>query len=142
VQVYELTEWGYASERAIQELGRWATMSPLHDPTLPLSAASLMLSFRTMISAERSAGVAALVGFRLGAESFVARVADGGIVIARGDPAEADVVFDSDPMTMASLVYGGRPIADAEGAGVLRLTGDRAPAERFLTFFPLPPKLA
>src|ERR1700741_1848337 len=36
VQVYELTPWGYDSERAIQELGRWATKSPLHDPTLPL----------------------------------------------------------------------------------------------------------
>ena len=48
VQVYELTPWGYQSERAIQEFGRSATRSPEHDPSLPLSAASLMLSFRTM----------------------------------------------------------------------------------------------
>lgn len=139
VQVYELTRWGYASETAIKELGRWATQSPLHDPTLPLSAASLMLSFRTMISAERSAGMDASVGFRLGAESFLARLADGGIVIRREEPS-GDVVFDSDPVTMASIVYGGRPIADAEDAGALTLTGDRALAERFVTLFPLPAK--
>src|ERR1700761_8522381 len=34
VQIYELTPWGYESETAIKELGRWATRSPLHDPTL------------------------------------------------------------------------------------------------------------
>ena len=32
VQVYELTPWGYESETAIRELGRWAARSPAHDP--------------------------------------------------------------------------------------------------------------
>jgi DNA-binding HxlR family transcriptional regulator len=141
VQVYELTPWGYASERAIQELGRWAVMSPLHDPMLPLSAASLMLSFRTMISAERSSGMDVRVGFRLGAESFVAQVAGGGIVIRREEPMDVEVVFESDPMSMASVVYGGRPIADAEEAGAIRVVGDRALAERYVTLFPLPAKM-
>src|SRR5688500_1546362 len=36
-QVYELAEWGYLAEPAIQELGRWAARSPQHDATLPLS---------------------------------------------------------------------------------------------------------
>src|ERR1700754_4619631 len=49
VQVYELTEWGKGSEAAMSALGRWAVRSPLHDPRLPLSGASLMMSFRTMI---------------------------------------------------------------------------------------------
>ena len=35
--LYELTEWGYRAEPAIQELGRWAAMSSGHDPLLPLS---------------------------------------------------------------------------------------------------------
>ncbi len=139
VQVYELTRWGYESETAIKELGRWATRSPLHNPTLPLSAASLMLSFRTMISAERSAGMDASVGFRLDAETFLATLAGGGIAIRRNEP-DGDVRFDGDPMSMASVVYGGRPIADAEAAGVLAVVGDRALAERFVKLFPLPPK--
>jgi len=84
--------------------------------------------------------MAASVGFRLGAERFLARLAEGGILIRREDPAGADAVFDSDPVTMASIVYGGRPIADADTAGALTLTGDRALAERFVTLFPLPPK--
>jgi hypothetical protein len=95
-----------------------------------------------MLSAERSGELKATIGFRLGAETFLGRLEDGVITIRRDDPASADVLFESDPMTMASIVYGGRPIADAEAAGALKLTGDRALAERYVTLFPLPEKTA
>src|SRR5215207_1058411 len=71
VQIYELTPWGYEADVILQELGRWATRSPLHDPTLPLSAASIMMSFRTMYSRDRAIGEAATIGFRFGEECFV-----------------------------------------------------------------------
>lgn len=141
VQAYQLTELGYAAEVAIQELGRWAARSPLHDATLPFSAASAMLSFRTMIDRSRSADLDSSVGFRLGEDTFLTRVNVGGISIRRGDPA-ADVVFVTDPVTLASIVYGGRPIADAEHAGVLQIEGNRVLAERFVTLFPLPAKIS
>ena len=73
IQVYELTPWGYEAEVILRELGRWATRSPLHDPTLPLSAASLLMSFRTMYSPKRAKGKAATIGFRFGADGFVVR---------------------------------------------------------------------
>ncbi|MGZ8999421.1 MAG: winged helix-turn-helix transcriptional regulator, partial [Allosphingosinicella sp.] len=69
-QVYELTDWGYEAEPIVQVLGRWAARSPDHDPTLPLSPVSLMLSFRTMFDAERARGTKMRIGFRLGAETF------------------------------------------------------------------------
>jgi len=97
VQIYELTRWGYESETAIQELGRWATRSPAHDPSLPLSAASLMLSFRTMLSPERSAGMVARIGFRLGDEVFTTELANSSFQVTRAEPVDADVVFTSTP---------------------------------------------
>jgi len=141
VQVYALTPWGYRSEVAIQELGRWAVQSPRHDTTLPLSAASLMLSFRTMIDRSRSGLVNRTIGFRLGDEGFLALADEAGIAIRRGDPGEADTIFVSDPVSIASVVYGGRPIADAEEAGVLTIKGSRVLARLFVTLFPLPPKI-
>ena len=96
VQVYALTPWGYKSEVAIQELGRWAVQSHRHDTTLPLSAASLMLSFRTMIDRSRSGLVNRTIGFQLGDEGFLALVDEAGIAIRRGDPAEADTIFVRD----------------------------------------------
>src|SRR3954447_10872774 len=76
-QVYELTPWGYESEPIFEALGRWAARSPLHDPSLPLSATSLFLSFRTMIDPGRAAGLTTRIGFRIGGEGFVAEL-DGG----------------------------------------------------------------
>lgn len=141
VQVYELTPWGYEGETAIQELGRWAVRSPAHDATLPLSAASIMMSFRTMIDRSRSGERSMMVGFRFGPESFVARVDEAGIVIRREEPTDADVFIETDPMTLASVVYGGRPIEDAERSGTFSMTGSRDAVGHFVTLFPLPAKI-
>src|SRR5688572_33342600 len=55
-QVYEATEWGLEAEPIIQVLGRWAARSPLHDPTMPISATSIMLSLKTMADEKRAKG--------------------------------------------------------------------------------------
>lgn len=141
VQVYELTRLGYAAETAIKELGRWAAQSPLHDPTLPLSAASIMLSFRTMLDAGRAEGLDAVIGFRLGEEQFRAHLANGEITIRRGEIADAELVFSGTPVSLAAAVYGGQPIAELEKASLLSVEGNGRLAERFVTLFPLPAKL-
>src|SRR3954464_1665983 len=73
-QVYELTPWGYEAEPILQVMGRWAPRSSSHDPSLPLSAVSLLLSFRTMCDPARAAGVEMRVGLSIGGESFVVQV--------------------------------------------------------------------
>ena len=134
VQVYEATEWGLEAEAIVQALGRWAARSPRHDPTLPLSAVSILLSFRTMISAERAKGFEGRIGFRFGEESYLARVHRGRIEVARDDLASADAVITAAPTALAAVVYGGAPV------GMIAIEGDAALAERFLTLFVLPPK--
>jgi len=140
-QVYELTEWGYGSEPIFQALGRWAARSPFHDPSLPFSAASLMLSLRTMLDPARAAGLQARIGFRLGEETYLARLAAGRIEIAAGPLEEAEAVFTGTARAIAGAIYGGQDLAALEAAGVLQLEGDRALAARFVTLFPLPPKV-
>ena len=139
-QVYELTEWGYESEPIFQALGRWAARSPAHDPTLPFSAASFLLSLRTMLDPRRARGIDARIGFRLGEETFLAHLAGGRIEIARGALDDADLVFTGTPPVLAGAIYGGQPLEALEGAGALEIRGDRALAERFIGLFPLPPK--
>jgi DNA-binding HxlR family transcriptional regulator len=140
-QVYELTPWGYESEPIFQALGRWAARSPEHDPSLPLSAVSLFLSFRTMIDPARARGLDARVGFRIGAQTFLARLSKGRIAVARGDLDKADVVFTGTAPVIAAAVYGGVPLDALEADGAMSLDGDRALAERFVSLFPLPPKV-
>jgi DNA-binding HxlR family transcriptional regulator len=140
-QVYELTEWGYEAERIFQVLGRWAARSPTHDPTLPLSANSLMLSFRTMVDPARIAGVSARIGFRLGREDFLVRIEEREVRAERADPAGADVIFTAAPPAIAAAVYGGVPLETLEADGTLRIDGNRDLARRFVTWFVLPPKV-
>jgi DNA-binding HxlR family transcriptional regulator len=141
-QVYALTEWGLESEPIFQALGRWAARSPHHDPTLPFSAASLLLSLRTMLDAERARDLRARIGFRLGEDRYLARLEDGRITIAAGPTEDADLVFDGTPAAIAAAIYGGQPLAALAAAGALRVAGDPALAARFLTLFPLPAKAA
>ncbi|HEV7255201.1 MAG TPA: helix-turn-helix domain-containing protein [Mesorhizobium sp.] len=143
VSVYELTPWGYEAAPIVEVLGRWAARSPRHDPTLPISAVSIMLSFRTMFSPERAEGFSARVGFRLGRESFLAEVGDGRFSVARADDLSgADAIFTGAPAALAAAVYGGQDFDMLAGEGALQVTGDRAAAERFRTLFVLPPKAA
>ncbi|WEK44272.1 MAG: helix-turn-helix domain-containing protein [Candidatus Sphingomonas colombiensis] len=140
VQVYELTAWGYTAEEPIKILGAWAARSPNHDPTLPLSSASMMLSLRTMMDVERARAMPPMtLGFAFGAESFIARFADGDLPIVRGE-GDVEVHFATDARTMANIVYGKQPIEEAEAEGTLVFTGNRAAARAFIDLFALPPK--
>lgn len=141
VQVYELTPWGYEAEPAIQSLGRWAARSPSHDTSLPLSAASLMMSFRTMVDRSRAGERPMTVGFNLEPDVFVVRPGPEGVEVHRDDPNAADVVLQGSPRGIAAVVYGGMALADAEAAGLIKLSGDRGAAEWFVTLFRLPPKV-
>lgn len=140
VQVYELTQWGYESEPIFQTMGRWATRSPLHDPTLPLSPVSAMLSLRTMIKPDRPE-LKMTVGFRFPGASFVGRLDADDLAIEPGETDDADVVFETDPTRFVSLIYGKWPFEESEAEGRLRLTGDRVLAQKFVDLFALPETL-
>lgn len=136
VQVYEATEWGLEAVPVIASLGRWAARSPCHDPTLPMSHVSLIMSLQTLLSPERARGLDVRIGFRLGDANYVAAIHDGQLDVARGEVANCDLVFTGAPTQLAAVIHGGAPL---ETVGV---EGDMGLAKRFLTLFPLPPKVA
>ena len=140
-QVYELTPWGYKSEDAIKELGRWAATSPDHDPTLPLSPASLMLSFRTMFDGSRAGGLAVTGAVRIGHDRFLLEVAGGVLRAERGEIAAPDFVFEAPvAAAIAAAVYGKVPFDDLVPMGLV-VSGDREAALRYIDCFHLPAKI-
>ena len=142
LRIYALTEWGRGVEPMLQELGRWAARSPGHDPTLPLSPVSLMLSLRTMIDHEAARRATARIGFAIGGEHFRAWLEKGELVIARGVDAQAEVRFAaSEAPVLAVMFYGKVPMADLEASGGLMVAGDRTIAQRFIDLFALTPKI-
>src|SRR6476661_4766514 len=109
VQVYEATAWGLEAVPIIASLGRWAARSPLHDPTLPMSHVSLLMSLQTLISPERAEGFSARIGFRLGDASYVATVADGRLEVDRRDAEDCAVTFTGTPSDVTAVIHGGAP---------------------------------
>lgn len=138
--VYELTPWGLEAEEIVKVIGRWAARSPSHDPSLPISVASTVMSMRTMFAADRAKDLSGKIGFRLGREEFIATLAKGKLTIARGAANEADVVVEGDQQALAGAIYAGVPLAKLEKAGALKIGGDRALFERYIQLFPLPAK--
>lgn len=135
VQVYEATAWGLESIPVIAALGRWAARSPLHDPSLRMSHVSLLMSLQTLLSPERSEGLDARFGFRLGDASYVATVRDGRLDVDRREAEDCDVTFTGSPSAVAGVIHGGAPFDTIE------IEGEMALAKRFVTLFPLPPKV-
>jgi DNA-binding HxlR family transcriptional regulator len=136
VQVYESTPWGLEAIPVIASLGRWAARSPLHNPALRMSHVSVIMSFQTLISAERAEGLEARVGFRFGDASYLTTVHDGRLDVERRDPEGADVTFIGTPTDIAGVIHAGAPF------DTIRVEGDLQLAERFRTLFPLPEKVA
>lgn len=51
------------------------------------------------------------------------------------------MTLSGEATAIASVVYGGRPLADALAAGAITVEGNRALAKTFVTLFTLPPKV-
>jgi DNA-binding HxlR family transcriptional regulator len=135
VQVYEATQWGLEAAPVIGQMGKWAARSPLHDPTLPISHVSVMMSLQTMLDPQLAQGINACLGFRFGEASYVARLRAGVLDVERREIHGCDVEFASSPAELAAVVYGGAPLE------TIGIKGDMGLAKRFITLFPLPAKV-
>ncbi len=136
VQVYELTPWGYESAPIFQALGRWAVRSPRHDATRPFSPVSLMLSLRTMMSAEAAGDLEAKIQLDMAGEQFFWIREGGQIRIGRGALDRPDLVIRGTPAEIAGFVYAGAPPSSIDMEGDLKL------AVLLPSLFPMPDKVA
>ena len=134
VQVYEATEWGLEAEPIVQTLGRWAARSPRHDPTLPISGVSILLSMRTMIDSERARDLDAHLNFRFGDDLYTGHLHRGAIEITRGEHPAPDLSISGEPQALAGVLYGKAPL------DLIEWRGDHALLERVIDLYHLPEK--
>lgn len=137
-RVYELTGWGMELEPVVASLGRWGARTPWRPEDAAIGADALVLSFRTMFDPRAAEGLEARYELRLGEDRYRARVAGGRFEILRGAADRTDATVESDPATLAALVYEGLPLADAVRSGDAKVGGDKKAVERFLGLFRLP----
>ncbi|HTI74316.1 MAG TPA: winged helix-turn-helix transcriptional regulator [Mycobacterium sp.] len=136
--VYELTEWGAELEGIILELAEWVHKSPLMRYDLPLGPDSLMLSLKTRFHPPAAEGMTATIELAFGDTHFRVRVMDRQLDIDRHHADDPDLVLDIDEAALLALLGPDGSVDDAISSGQLRLTGDKALAERFRGLFPMP----
>lgn len=137
-RVYELTEWGSELEPVIMQLGRWGARSPSRPRDAGMSIDALILALRTMFDPHAAGDLSASYELRLGEERFRAAVRDGRFELARGHADDPDATIETDPGTLAALLFEGRPLSEALRSGDIAIDGDRPAVTRFLRLFPLP----
>jgi DNA-binding HxlR family transcriptional regulator/putative sterol carrier protein len=140
-RVYELTDWGRELEETVISLGRWAARSPSPSDA-PVGLDSLVLALRTLFDPGAAKGLRASYELRLGQDRFRIEVSDDEIEVARGEADQADATIDTDPDTLTAVLWGGRPPADAQRAGEMRIEGDQSAVERLVPLFPVPEPVA
>jgi DNA-binding HxlR family transcriptional regulator len=132
--VYELTERGCALEPILLELGRWGSRGPLTSST-ELGVDALMIALKTRFNPQAAADLQAAYELRLGEDVFRAAVADGRFELARGSAARPAAIVETDAATLRSVVFGGKPLAEALAANTLEVHGDLESVTRFVALF-------
>ena len=128
-KVYELTERGKELEPVILGLGRWGSREPFPEGRLGPDAG--VLALKTMFDPRAADGLTATYELRFGENRYRLRVEGGRLDAARGDAPGADATIDTDPETLAQVLWHGRAVA----GGPLRMGGDQTAAQRFLGLF-------
>ena len=136
-RVYRLTDWGAEVEDIVMSLGRWGARSPSQPRDAPIGADSIALALRARFDADAAMGLRASYELRLGEDRFRVEVSDE-VDVARGGADQPDATIDTDPGTLAAVLWDGGSLGDARRSEALRIEGDKAAVERFVRLFPAP----
>jgi DNA-binding HxlR family transcriptional regulator len=137
-RIYELTERGRELEPVVIALGRFGSVAPFPPGDAAIGVDAVVIALKSLFAPAAADGIDATYLLRLGEQDFRVAVADGRIAVTRGEVAAPDATIETDPGTLASVLWHGRKLDEARRAGELTTGGDRGALGRFLRLFPLP----
>jgi DNA-binding HxlR family transcriptional regulator len=135
-RVYELTPRGHELEPVVLALGAWGSRAPFPEGDAGLGVDSAVLALKTLFDPGAAGNLDEEIELRLDGEQFRARIAGGRLDVARGAAADPTAIIETDPGTLARVLWHGRRLTAALRSGEVRIDGDRSAARRFLALFP------
>lgn len=136
--VYELTEWGRELEPIVTQLGAWGARSPIQPESREINPDSIVLALASLFDPERAGDLEIGCELRIGEQRFHATVTGGELQLGRVPAADPDTTIAvPDAPTLAAILTGQFPLADALASGAAQVEG-KAAAKRFLRLFPMP----
>jgi DNA-binding HxlR family transcriptional regulator len=124
-QVYDLTEWGHELEPAVLALGRWASRSPSFPLGAEMGPDSLVLALKSAFDPGKAEGVEGSYELRLREIPFNVTLKGGQFEAFRGEAEDPDAVIESDPGTIAGVVFGENRLGKAVDSGDVVIDGSR-----------------
>ena len=137
-RVYELTERGRELEPVVLALGRFGSVAPVPPGDARIGVDAVVIALKTLFDPTAADGLTASYELRLGEQRFALDVADGRLGVQRGGAPAADATIETDPGTLATVLWHGRALDEARRAGDVAIEGDRRAVARLLRLFPLP----
>jgi DNA-binding HxlR family transcriptional regulator len=137
-RIYELTDRGRELEPIVIALGRFGSVAPFPPGDAEIGVDAVVIALKSLFAPGAADGVSASYELRLGEQRFRVRVADGRIDVVRGSAQAPDAIIETDPGTLATVLWHGRKLDEARRGGDLAITGDRRAVTRFVGLFPLP----
>ena len=134
--VYELTEYGAELEEVLHALGRWGARSlgpPCADDVLP--AGWLVNALRASFDRQAARALTAEYELRAAGETAAIQIEDGELTALPQHAEAPDLVLETDPGTLLELVAGEVAPEDAVASGRVRVEGDAAELDRFVSLF-------
>jgi DNA-binding HxlR family transcriptional regulator len=137
-RIYELTDRGRELEPVVVALGRFGSVAPFPPGDATIGVDAVVVALKSLFAPAAADGADTTYALRLGEQDFRIAVAEGRLDLARGTDLAADATIETDPGTLASVLWHGRKLDEARESGDLTATGDRRAIARFLALFPLP----
>jgi DNA-binding HxlR family transcriptional regulator len=132
--VYELTPYGEELREPLYALGRWGARS-LGPPTADDALAPGWLANAVRATCTGGCLPDKVFQVRVEDESVTARFEGEELIVESDSAAEADTVIETDPATLFCIASDQFSIREAIKSESVKITGDRADAERFLSLF-------
>jgi ubiquinone biosynthesis protein UbiJ len=98
----------------------------------------MVIALMTTFDPAAADGFDATYELRLDGQRSRARVAGGRFEVARGEDPEPDATIETDPGTLAAMLWHGRSLADVLRSREVEIDGSRPAVTRFLRLFRLP----
>jgi DNA-binding HxlR family transcriptional regulator len=136
VAVYELTDRGHALEPVLIELGRWGSGEPI-TTSRELTTDAFLVALKAAFDASEAPDGDLSCELIVNGETVTLTIARGSLEIGRGRSSDPAFSLGADIATMRAVAFGREPIAEAELAGRLTITGDRGLAGAFTRMFPV-----
>ena len=137
-RIYELTERGHELEPIVVALGRFGSVAPFPPGEAQIGVDAVVIALKSLFAPRGADGRAASYELRLGEQRFRVAVADGRLEVARGGAEAPDATIETDPGTLATVLWHGRRLDEARRSGEVATTGDRRAITRFMGLFGLP----